>query len=387
MFWGRAADRFGRKPILVYSMLGVSICTALFGLSKTLWQMIMFRCMAGVFAGTILTIRTMISENSTARTQARAFSLFAFSGNLGIFVGPLIGGVLAEPATAYPSVFGKVRFFQEYPYVLSTSVVGLVGLSAVIACALFLKETLDPHEDGKKAVAPPMSTMEILKSPGVGFVLFINSHTMLLAFAYTAVIPIFEATSVELGGWGFSPLYISIVLASVGISQALWTLLVFPPLQNRIGTGGVLRVCFTFYPLFFLLNPLGNTLLRNNLRTLFWAIVPAGTLIGVGTSMSFIAVQLAVNDISPSHRTLGTVNALASTLMFAVRAVAPALFSSIFAQSVRKQILHGYLVWLILFILAVVARVAIRWLPERAEGRIKRKDTTQSPQIADDGAP
>lgn len=37
------------------------------------------------------TVRTMLSENSTANTQARAFSFFAFSGNLGIFLGPLIG--------------------------------------------------------------------------------------------------------------------------------------------------------------------------------------------------------------------------------------------------------------------------------------------------------
>jgi len=35
----------------------------------------------------------MLSENSTANTQARAFSFFAFSGNLGIFLGPLIGNL------------------------------------------------------------------------------------------------------------------------------------------------------------------------------------------------------------------------------------------------------------------------------------------------------
>lgn len=38
------------------------------------------------------TIRAMISENSTRKTQARAFSFFAFTNNLGIFVGPLVGG-------------------------------------------------------------------------------------------------------------------------------------------------------------------------------------------------------------------------------------------------------------------------------------------------------
>lgn len=53
--------------------------------------MILFRCLAGVFAGTVLTVRAMLTENSTKATQARAFSYFAFAGNLGIFVGPLIG--------------------------------------------------------------------------------------------------------------------------------------------------------------------------------------------------------------------------------------------------------------------------------------------------------
>lgn len=52
--WGRAADRFGRKPVLVNSIIGVSIATCLFGFSKSIWQMILFRCLAGVFSGTIV---------------------------------------------------------------------------------------------------------------------------------------------------------------------------------------------------------------------------------------------------------------------------------------------------------------------------------------------
>lgn len=52
--WGRAADRLGRKPVLVASLGGVTVATALFGLSTKIWQMIMFRCIAGVFAGTVV---------------------------------------------------------------------------------------------------------------------------------------------------------------------------------------------------------------------------------------------------------------------------------------------------------------------------------------------
>ena len=91
IFWGRASDRWGRKPVLVISLIGIAIATTLFGLSQSLWQMILARCFAGVFAGTVVTVRAMLSENSTKHTQARAFSYFAFAGNLGILVGPLLG--------------------------------------------------------------------------------------------------------------------------------------------------------------------------------------------------------------------------------------------------------------------------------------------------------
>jgi MFS family permease len=75
----------------VVSLLGMAVASTLFGMSQKLWQMILFRCIAGVFGGTVVTVRAMLTENSTKHTQARAFSFFAFANNMGIFIGPLIG--------------------------------------------------------------------------------------------------------------------------------------------------------------------------------------------------------------------------------------------------------------------------------------------------------
>jgi hypothetical protein len=104
----------------------------------------------------------MISENSSPRTQARAFSFFASSGNLGIFLGPFIGkshprklivgyscpiagGALSNPAHQFPSVFGNLHFFIAYPYALPTIVTGTIGASAAILNGIFLKEVFLPH--------------------------------------------------------------------------------------------------------------------------------------------------------------------------------------------------------------------------------------------------
>ena len=54
ILWGRAADRVGRKPVLVFSLFGVSFASAVFGLSTRIWQLILCRCCAGMFAGSVV---------------------------------------------------------------------------------------------------------------------------------------------------------------------------------------------------------------------------------------------------------------------------------------------------------------------------------------------
>jgi MFS family permease len=51
IFWGRMADRYGRKPVLVFSLIGLTITVTLFGVSRTVWQMILIRSMGGLFSG------------------------------------------------------------------------------------------------------------------------------------------------------------------------------------------------------------------------------------------------------------------------------------------------------------------------------------------------
>lgn len=51
VFYGRAADRIGRKPVLIFSLIGMGVTSSAFGSSKTIWQMVGFRCLGGLFAG------------------------------------------------------------------------------------------------------------------------------------------------------------------------------------------------------------------------------------------------------------------------------------------------------------------------------------------------
>ncbi|KAI7253652.1 MFS general substrate transporter [Hortaea werneckii] len=338
IFYGRAADRLGRKPVLIFSLAGMSVFTALFGMSQTLWQMILCRCLAGCFAGSVVTVRTMISENCTKQSQAKAFSWYMFTRNLGIFIGPLIGGGLANPTEQFPNVFAPGSFFGKYRYALSTYATGAVCLSATLTSLFGLKETLDKTADSGAKAKSQLSTIEVLKSPGVPMVLSIFGYVMLLGLGYTALSPVFLYTDVELGGWGFSDQQIAGVLAIAGASQRF---------------------------------PILNEVLRHGSRTAFWAIWPPFLVIASGIAMSYACVQLCLNDISPSSTVLATVNALGLTLSSAVRAFAPVAFTSIYAAGVKGQILGGHLIWALLIVLTLGLNILCFFLPRAAEGRYK----------------
>ncbi|ERF74471.1 hypothetical protein EPUS_03909 [Endocarpon pusillum Z07020] len=185
------------------------------------------------------------------------------------------------------------------------------------------------------------------------------------------ITPVFWFTRPELGGYGFSPLWISIFLGATGFLQAVWVLFIFPPLQYRIGTGGVMRLCSYGFPLLYAFSPVTNLLLRMDLRLAFWLSTPALQLLSSAVGMSFIVIQLALNDIAPSSIALGTLNAIALTITSGIRTVAPAIFTSIFAVGVQNQILWGYLVWVVMVLLALTTAAAVRWLPKEAEGKSK----------------
>ncbi|KZT61777.1 MFS general substrate transporter [Calocera cornea HHB12733] len=373
LFWGRAADRWGRKPVLVVSLAGVAVGSVAFGLAGNVWQMIALRSIAGIFSGTLVTVRTMISENSTARNQARAFSFFMFAGNLGIFIGPIIGGALSKPATQYPSVFGGVWVLEKYPYLAPCIVSGACTALSCLANALWLKETGVSHKDKSATAAKPPSARELLTTPGVIPALLIFEYVMLISVTFTALLPLFAYTPIALGGWSFSAPQISLYLAAGGAGQAFWILLVFPPLQHRIGTGNVLRITALARPIGLVALPALNELLRAGKGTAFWVLLPITAIWSSSVSMSFTAVQLVINDISPSPLALGTLNGIALSLSCAIRAVGPAAITSLYAVGVRYQLLRGHLAWVLVIAVALGYLVLLRWLPKKCEGRVERK--------------
>jgi MFS family permease len=377
IFWGTMADRVGGKTMLVYSLWGMAITSSLFGLATSLWQMALFRCLTGLVSGGNVVIRAMIAERCrTPEERTQAFAWYSLAGNVSLFIGPLLGGALAEPASQYPKVFGGLALLERFPYLLPGLAVGAVGVTGAVLVSLSVDEAVQEQELSTEEVFSAASNglghralfFELVRAPGVAAVLGAFVHVMLIGSAFMAMGTLVLYTGVGQGGLGFSTHQIASFVAVQGAVEAVWLLLVFPPLHRLLGTKGILFICAALFPIFFADYIAMNAFLRDGSPAAllgYRVCLGAILLFGPAMFMAITAVQLALQEVSPSRRILGTLNAVAETCSSVVRSLVPAATTSIFAIGIRQELIGGYLIWVVLIVLGAALSVTLTSFPGR----------------------
>ena len=158
VLWGHLADNasIGRKRILLIGISGSFASIIGFGFSKTYYWALFFRCIGGIMNGNVSVMRTMVSEIiDDKKYQAKAFLLIPVTFNIGIIVGPLLGGLLQDPVAQYPSVFGPgsalggkngVSWLAQYPYALPNVILAVFTFLTAVLAFFGLDET---HKERK----------------------------------------------------------------------------------------------------------------------------------------------------------------------------------------------------------------------------------------------
>lgn len=158
VLWGRTADSelMGRKKVILVGLLGTAIGAVGFGFSGSFGVALFWRAIGGALNGNIGVMRTMISEIvKEKKFQSRAFLLLPMTFNIGVIVGPILGGLLADPVSSYPGLFGPgsvfggkdgVWWMKKWPYALPNLVSAMFLLSSAIALLLGLEEVGLFHE-------------------------------------------------------------------------------------------------------------------------------------------------------------------------------------------------------------------------------------------------
>jgi len=93
--WGRLSDRYGRRPILMSSLIGACLSYGVLALADSLWMLLAARMLAGFMAGNLAAAFAYASDVSTPATRAKSMGMVGAAIGIGFMLGIPIGGILA----------------------------------------------------------------------------------------------------------------------------------------------------------------------------------------------------------------------------------------------------------------------------------------------------
>jgi multidrug resistance protein len=102
---GKLSDRFGRRPILIVSLLGTAIGFLIMGWATSLALLFVARIIDGASGGNISTAQAYIADISTPENRSRSMGIIGAAFGLGFTFGPMIGGILSRISYGAPFYF------------------------------------------------------------------------------------------------------------------------------------------------------------------------------------------------------------------------------------------------------------------------------------------
>ena len=213
---GNLSDRFGRRPVLLISLVIMAFDYVLMAVAGTIWLLILGRVIGGITAATQSTSAAYMADISKPDEKAANFGLIGAAFGVGFVLGPLLGGVLAEYGTRAP--FWAAAF--------------LAAANAIFGYFVLPETVTDrirrPFEWRR---ANPLGAFKNIGAlPGL-------KRLMLITFVYTVAFFVYPGVWAYFGAerFGWSPGMIGLSLGIFGIGIAVVQGLLMKPILNRIG--------------------------------------------------------------------------------------------------------------------------------------------------------
>ena len=297
-WWGKLADKKGRKPMILRAGIGMSVVIACMGLVQNVWQLLLLRMLQGVFAGFISNSNALVATETPNTNSGQALGTIASATTAGTLLGPLVGGALT-------SIFS---------YRITFMITGGLLLLCSILVLFFV------HEDDFKPVTAKKldkasGVIKSLRSPHLIFGLLLT--TLIIQAANNSINPIVSLYVRQLLNGHGNVVFISGVIAAL---PGIATFLVasrFGALGDKIGTHKIIVAGFIAASIFFFLTAfVRNTVELGILRF----------LVGFSDACLFPQVQTMLTKNSPAAVT-GRIFSWNQSAMYIGNIVGPLLGS------------------------------------------------------------
>lgn len=321
---GKLSDRFGRKPILIFSQTSTFLGFLLLGMANAVWILVVARLVDGLLGSNMTVSQAYLSDITDPEDRTKIFGYSSAIFGAALIFGPLIGGTLTVFDYSIPMFFAAG-----------------VSLISIILVIIFLKESLVSKQDRFSLkfndVIPVNEAIHFFKSTqirGLLLTFFIYSFAFMIfisSFALLAQIQL-SASSQEIGYY----------LTWVGILRVVFQSFLITPLLKKISEDsalkvGILCLVITMLSLIFITNywivflPLvflsfGTGVVRPILTSKLTKSVQkeeTGSLLGVNNSFSSISMIITpilgglILQFLPSQM-LPSISALSFLLIFLI---------------------------------------------------------------------
>lgn len=298
---GALSDRWGRRPVLLISLLAMAADYVIMALAGSLWLLLVGRILGGITAATHSTANAYMADISAPHEKAQRFGLLMAGFGVGFVLGPILGGFLAEYGTRAP-------FWAAGALALANALLGFAVLG----------ESL-PRRRRRRfswARANPFGAFRaVARLAGVAPLLAVFFLFNVATYVYPAVWAFFLT---ERFGWGEGTIGLS--LGIYGLSYALAMAFLVQPTMARLGPRGTVifglaMECVTLVLIASLTD--GRVLL---------AMIPIAAL----GSLAMPALQAAMSDsVAPTAQ--GELQGLLTSVSALSMATAPVLMTQVFA--------------------------------------------------------
>jgi len=218
--WGALSDRYGRRPILISSMLGASGSYLLLASATSVPMLFVARAIAGFMAGNIAAAMAYASDISARADRARSLGLVGAAIGIGFMLGPAIGGALAG------------EHLESANFVRPALVSAALSLSAMLLVILALPES---HRHEHRAQAPRSSRFALLQQrPVLGW---LTAAALLVTFSQSTVDSTFAIWAMQ--RYQIGPRNVGLVLLALAMVAVAMQTVGVRRLVPRLGEYGL----------------------------------------------------------------------------------------------------------------------------------------------------
>ena len=275
--WGKVADLYGRKLILVRASLAMAITMSLIGVAQNIYQLVGLRLLAGLLGGYTSGAVVLVATQTPKAHSGWALGTLSTGVMAGTLLGPLIGGIL-------PGLIGlRATFFLA----------GGVIFVAFLATTFFIHEDRDRPRRGRGKVVQGAWSMIPDRRPVIAMLL----TAMLLMLANMSIEPIITVYVGQLMPAGGNVVFTAgLVMAA----SAIGSILAAPRLgrlADRVGPWNVIIICFLACSVL---------LIPQAFVTNRWQLISLRFLMGISLAGLLPAIAATIRHSVP-HGAAGTI--------------------------------------------------------------------------------